>query len=117
MRENTVHIGMLDRRIIIEKKVVTQDPDYGTEVVTWATLATVWANVQDVLPSRSEAVQRGLEIARNQTRIRFRYRSDVTSAMRITLLDGTGRVLQIVGGPAELGRHEYTEVVCEAYSS
>jgi hypothetical protein len=37
--------------------------------------------------------------------------------MRITVRGATDRVLQIVGGPAELGRHEYTEIVCEAYSS
>ena len=112
-----VNVGPLDKRISIEKKVVTKDPDYGTEVIAWALLATPWANVQDVLPSRSESVQQGLETARNQVRIRFRYRSDVTSAMRITVRGATDRVLQIVGGPAELGRHEYTEIVCEQYSS
>ena len=112
-----MNVGQLDRRISIEKKVVSKDPDYGTEVIAWALLAAPWANVQDVLPSRSESVQQGLETARNQVRIRFRYRSDVTSAMRIIIRGATDRVLQIVGGPAELGRHEYTEIVCEAYSS
>ena len=112
-----VNVGPLDKRITIQQKVVTQDPDYGTGVINWVTLATPWANVQDVLPSRSESVQQGLETARNQTRIRFRYRNDVTSAMRITLRGATDRVLQIIGGPAELGRHEYTEIVCEQYSS
>lgn len=111
-----MNIGQLDREITIEYKQVTQDPNAGTELVAWATLATVWANVQDGLPSRSEAVQQGLNVARNQTRVRYRYRSDVTSAMRITVLD-TSRVLQIVGGPAELGRREFSEVMCESVSS
>lgn len=107
----------LMRRITIEKKVVTQNADYGTEVITWSPLAVVWANVQDVLPSRSEAVKQGLALAANQIRVRFRYRSDVDSSMRIVVRGATDRTLQIVGGPAEIGRHEFTEVVCEMYSS
>ena len=108
--------GPLDRRVAIEYPVTTQD-DYGAPVQGWSLLAVVYANVQDVMPSRAESVQQGLAIARNQTRVRFRYRSDVTSAMRITIRGATDRVLAIIGGPAELGRHEYTEVMCEAYTS
>jgi head-tail adaptor len=75
-------------------------------------------NVQDVMPSRAEAVRTGLTAARNQTRCRYRYRTDVTGAMRIRISGAVERVLQIVGGPAEVGgRHEYSEVMCEAASS
>ena len=112
-----MNVGPLDTRIAIEYQATSQDSDYGTPVVTWTPLAVLWANVQDVMPSRSEAVRQGLQIARNQTRVRYRYRSDVTSAMRITVRGATDRVLQIVGGPAELGRHEYSECMCEAYTS
>lgn len=105
---------VLDKRITIEQKVVTQDSTYGTDIITWSVLATVWAEVQDVLPSRSESVKQGLAQARNQVRIRYRYRQDVDSSMRVRV--GT-RTLQIVGGPAELGQHSYSEIVCESYSS
>lgn len=104
----------LDMRITIEQKVVTQDPDYGTEIIAWTPLAVVWANVLDELPSRAESVSQGLAVASNRTRIRFRYRNDVTSAMRIRL---GSRVMQIIGGPSEIGRREFSEVMCEAYSS
>lgn len=106
--------GPLDTRIRIEYKVTTQDADYGTPVITWTLLAVVWANVQDVMPSRSESVKQGLEVARNQTRIRWRYRQDVDSSMRVVI---GSRTLQIIAGPAELGRHEYSEVVCESAST
>jgi SPP1 family predicted phage head-tail adaptor len=113
-----MNIGPLDRRICIEKKVVTRDPDYNTEVITWAVLATVWANVQDEMPSRSETTKEDLIVASRRARIRFRYRSDVTSAMRVTIRGAIDRVLQIIGGPAEIGeRHTYTEIMCEEYSS
>lgn len=106
--------GPLDTRIRIEYQVSTQDDDFGTPIPVWTLLAVVWANVQDVLPSRSESVRQGLEVARNQTRIRYRYRTDVDSSMRIVI---GARTLQIVAGPAELGRHEYSEVVCESAST
>lgn len=104
----------LDRRVTIQRKVVTQDASYGSEVVTWGVLAVVWAELRDVPPGRSETIRQGLQQARNQTRVRMRYRADVDSSMRI--VDGT-RVLQIIGGPAELGRREFLEVMTEAYST
>jgi head-tail adaptor len=107
---------------------VTLDPTYGTEIVTWVPLITqpgspsvaqrIWANVVDVQPSRSEAVKMGLEIARNQTKVTIRFRSDVDSSMRIIVHWGNvDVVMQIVGGPATIGRKEWTEFVTERYSS
>lgn len=117
--------GNLDRQILIEKKSTTADPLYGTELVTWQPLSTVsgqpekyWAEVMDAVPSRSEAVTQGLSVARNQVRIRFRYRSDVDTSMRVTVFGPPDQVMQIIGGPAMVdGRKELTEIVCERYSS
>lgn len=116
----------MDRQILIERKSVTQDPNYGTEIPTWVPLSTVdgqperyWAEVQDVLPSRSESVtQGGLQVARNLVRIRLRYRNDIDSSMRVTLFGTVTHVMQIVGGPAAIeGRKERIEIMCEKYSS
>jgi head-tail adaptor len=125
--EEAMRSGQLDPRVTIEQKVVTQDPAFGTEVITWAPLAyeagspsvaqKFWANVSDVQPSRSEAVKQGLTLARNQTRITIRYRSDVDSSMRITVHYESDQVYQIVGGPAMIGRKEWLEMVCEKFSS
>lgn len=104
----------LDRRITIKKKSSTLDPAYRSPVVSWVPLATVWAEVIDVQPNRSESVRQGLEQASNQTRIRIRFRDDVNSSMRV---EYRGRILQIIAGPAELGRREYLELMCEAYTS
>jgi len=119
--------GQLDREITIEKKSVTADPDYGTELVSWTPLALEGsppvaqrfaAEIVDTMPSRSEAVQQGLSVARDQTRIRIRWRPDVNSAMRIIVHGDTDIVYQIVGGPAEIrGRRVMLEMVCERYSS
>jgi len=123
-----VQAGRLDRQITVERKSVTSDPDYGTEVITWVPLAVLpgsppvaerfWAEVQDVMPSRSESVLQGLAVARNQTRIRIRWRADITSAMRMIVHGDADVLYQIVGGPAEIrGRKTMLEMVCERYSS
>ena len=120
--------GRLTRLITIERKQVTQDPQYGTEIITWVPLAVLpgspavaerfWAEVQDALPSRSESVLQGLAVARNQTRIRIRWRNDIDSSMRITVHGDTDVLYQIIGGPAEIrGRRIMLEMMCERYSS
>lgn len=109
--------GQLDRRITIQQKTVTQDPDYGTEVTSWTTFASrIAAQVQDVLPSKSESVQQGIRVATRPARVRIRYRTGITSDMRVVVHGTTDRTMQIVGGPAEIGRREWTELVCEEYS-
>lgn len=109
--------GKLNRRATVERRSVTRDPDYGTDVVTWVTQATVWCEVQDILPSRSEAVKQGLAVAQNQTRIRMRYRTDIDSSMRITLSRPGAVVYQIISGPAEIGNKELIEFIVERSSS
>lgn len=102
----------LDRRIRLEERTSTLDD--GAPVNTWTLVATVYAELRDVAPSRSEAVKQGLAVARNQTRCRIRWRDGVTSAMRV-VWDGVA--YNIVGGPAELGRREFMELVLERYST
>ena len=113
----SLDIGPLDHRITIEKKVVTQDPDYGTEIVTWTPVATVWANIEDVLPTRSEAYRNRIAVSTDQIIIRFRYRTDIDSSMHIIAWRPNRNVYEIVSGPAEIGRHQYLEIGCERYSS
>jgi head-tail adaptor len=114
--------GCFDRQIVIERPVSTPDTTYGTPVITWTPIASGFfrAEVQDAMPSRSESVQQGLTVARNQTRIRLRWRDDIDSSMRVKVYgdSATPTVYQIVGGPAMVGgRKEMIEIMCERYSS
>lgn len=106
--------GALDQRITFQRRSEGSDPVYGTPSQTWTDVCTVWAEVQDMLPSRGERVAEGVRIANRPARVRIRYRADISSDMRIV---HRGRVLQIVGGPAELGRREGLELVAEEYST
>ncbi len=113
----TINIGPLNQRISIEKKVVTQDPDYGTELVTWTPLATVWANIVDNLPSNSEAVKDGLAMAADTSVMIIRFRGDVDTSMRIIAYRPNRLVYQIIAGPAEIGKRQYLEFGVSRYSS
>lgn len=109
--------GDLDRRITFQSRTGTQDSATGAYTYSWANLATnptVWAQVRDVLPSRAESVDADIDMQRRPARIRCRYRSDITSDMRIVY---DGRTLRIVSGPVELGRREGLEMIAEEYST
>lgn len=112
-----LQVPNMDTRVRIEQKSVTQDPTYGTDIVTWVPLITVWAEVVDVLPSRQQAEQTRaqLQVATQRSRVRMRYRTDVDSSMRCVI---GGLMHHIVSGPAEIGdRHSLSEVIVERYSS
>ena len=108
-------VGKLNRRITFQKPGAGKDPRLGTaKAGAWTNYVTVAAEVQDVLPSRSERLDDTINIARRPTRIRTRFREDITSDMRIIYGE---RVLQIVSGPAELGRRDGLELIAEEYTS
>lgn len=114
-------------QITIER-TSTVDGEFGPQPGPWVPLVALpgspvvgerfWAEMQDVLPSRSEAVKQGLAVARNQTRCRMPWRDDIDSSMRVTWHRETDVVYQIVAGPADIGGNkEAIEMMLERYSS
>lgn len=106
--------GNLDREITFEARTVTQGGARNRQTVSWGTHATVFAQVQDILPSRAQSIADGLSIARRPCRIRCHWRDDITSDMRI---DFEGRKLRIVSGPVEIGRRKGLEMMAEEWST
>ena len=106
--------GRFDRLVTIMHEVTTPDSIYGTPIVTWEELATVPANVQDILPSRGERIAEGINIARRPARVRLCWRDEIDSTMRFNY---EGRVLQIIACPAEIGRRESVEFIAEELST
>lgn len=102
--------GKLDRLVTILAKTSIQSATTGAYSSTWAEVATVFAQVVDALPSRAERVSEGVTIANRPCRVRMRWRTDITSAMRLRI---DGRELRIVGGPAMLGAREGLELLAE----
>lgn len=107
-----------DDRITIEQKVKVRDPEYGTEVDNWEVVARqIWANAQDVLPSRSEKTSNNLATATQSTRLRILKVHTASADMRVTLHGRFGdRVMQIVSGPALMDDRMHNEFMLEGYS-
>ena len=105
--------GSLNRRIRIERPVADDSFD-GAGAGTWALVAEVSGEVQDMLPSRGEKLANGINVAARPARVRMRYRADVDASMRFVMGD---RIMQIISGPAELGFRDGIECMVEAYST
>lgn len=118
------YAGQLDRRITIQRPTSVDDPEYGPQPGGWADVYTrVPAQVLDQLPSNSENVQGGLRMAERPARVRTRYLKRITSDMRVIVHakdSAAGEqdvVYEISGGPAEIGRREWTEFTIRNFSS
>jgi SPP1 family predicted phage head-tail adaptor len=111
-----MNLGKLDRFIRIEYKVVTNDPDFGSEIVTWTKLKDCWASVQDILTNSQESTKTDLRLSTRPCRVQMHYDSSINETMRIVMLDRDDRLLQIVSVPAEIGRRQGIEFMCEEFS-
>ena len=100
--------GRLNRRITLQAPTSTRIG--GRPSTAWDAVATIWADVQDIRPSKAERLAEGLNIANRPCRIIVRYRTDINPGMRV-LLDG--RTLQIVSMPAMIGLREGTEFMAQ----
>jgi head-tail adaptor len=117
--------GFLNKRIRIERPVASASFK-GAGSGSWGLVQDgVWANIQDMLPSRGEKLAEGINVTTRPARVRMRYREDVTTAMRFVLgaivvddvVDYSGaRIMQITAGPAEIGTRDGIEFMVEEYS-
>lgn len=101
--------GRLRERVAIQAATVTQNT-YGEEIESWATSATVWAQVLPGSVSerfQAAAGQRASEITHT---VRMRFRSDITPKKR--LLWET-RTLEILGQMDPTGKRDTLVVMCK----
>ncbi len=112
-----------DQMVRIEHPIADDSFD-GAGSGSWQPVGLEWVGIVDALPSRSEQLAEGISITSRPARVRMRFRDGVTTAMRLVLLrwDGTAwvpaaRIMQIVSGPAVLGRREGLEFMVEDYSA
>ena len=105
--------GRLNRRVVIEKKSVTRDADFGSESIAWVTHAERWAEVRDL--SAVERAGGPLRTVTRTTTVTVRWVDALTTDMRIRCADDN-RLLAIVS-IAELRRREGQQLICEEYSA
>jgi head-tail adaptor len=114
-----ISAGRLNRAIRFERPVAAEGL-MSAGKATWTPHVTVAAEMQEMLPSRAERIAEGISIASRPTRIRIRYRHDITSDMRIAVGSLSGpedpvpadrRYLRITAPPVELGNREGLELL------
>lgn len=120
--------GRMDRQITVMCKSDTKDTTYNTDTDEWEPLVPMvgsptvgvrfWAELQDVLPSRSESLKNAAVVSSNPTRLRMRWRNDIDSSMRVIVHGDSDVTCRIIAGPAEIqGRKRRIEMMIERLSS
>jgi hypothetical protein len=115
--------GARDTLVVFEQRQTTQDPVYGTTIEgDWTEHSQAWAELQDILPSRSENVDESISLARRPARLRIDYLDGVgiTSSMRVRIEADElfpERIMQIISGPAHKRDSSEMEFVVEQLSS
>jgi SPP1 family predicted phage head-tail adaptor len=103
-----VKAGALNRQIEIQSRDSGTD-EAGQPVQTWATLATVWANVAGATGMGSiKAGVGGVEI--NAYSFRIRYRTDVDAAERVVF---NGQNFDVKSVRHDHAGKVWTDLVCE----
>lgn len=97
----------MDRRITIEQNTPTRSAA-GAEVEAWATLATLWAEVNPRGGRETFAAQ--ATQAETTTVFRIRFRSDIARKMRINY----GGNLYDIASIAEVGTREGLDILATA---
>lgn len=100
--------GKLTRQVTIKAPPTAQD-DIGQPTGDWSTVASVWANVRYL--SGSESIKAGADASTAKASIRIRYRTGLTSAMRVHLGSTVFQINAVL--PDEAGRR-HVDIVCEA---
>lgn len=110
-------IGTLDQRITIQRKNATREADYGTEVLAWVDVATVWAKITDEINIKKggdESIDQSQRVERSRTQVLIRYLAGLSTDMRVLWPD-RARTFQITS-MAEKGRRDGIEISVEEYS-
>lgn len=98
--------GDMNRRATFQRATVTFN-DFGEEVETWGTLATVWLNKRDVSAAESFRAQEvGAQLSK---RFRIRYSSQVANLNARDRMIYDGAVHEIIG-VREMKRNRWLEV-------
>ena len=103
----------LNRIVTLQRKVVTRDTTYGSEIVSWADIDTVWAHVRQTGASKNFENDANRNIALRNSTIRIQWRNDVRETSRVVY----DSLLWDIKGIAEIGRLHYLDLICQTDAS
>lgn len=99
--------GELTSRVTIEQRSTTPDA-WGQPTETWSEVVACWANIRH--NSGAEAIKGDSEISVVKASIRIRWRTGITSAMRVVFGSATYAIKAVM---EDHQRREFVDLVCE----
>lgn len=99
--------GDLTSRVTIQQRSTTPDA-WGQPTETWSEVVTCWANIRH--NSGAEAIKGDAEISVVKASIRIRWRTGITSAMRVVFGSATYAIKAVM---PDHQRREFVDLVCE----
>lgn len=84
--------GALDRKVTVQSRTVTQDPNYGSEVEVWGTFATAWVRFDETGGQEQERNNR--EFTSRNAVVQMRFIDGINADMR--LIEPNGSIWQIL---------------------
>lgn len=105
-----IDAGQFDRRITLERPVETRDAAGGV-VVTWASVATVWAKRLGAKGREMYAVNREIGLVQDVFQIRYSTTVAPIEPTWRVLFDGS---IYNIGAAVPVGRRELIAITCVA---
>lgn len=102
-----MNAGELRKRVILQVKTVTRSAS-GEETITWSDHATVWASIEPLQGREYFTAQK--EQSEVTTRIRIRFRRNITSEWRVKESVKRIYLIETIIDPDE--RHRHLELMC-----
>lgn len=107
-----MEIGRLNSKITIQRRSDATN-ELGEHASGWTNVATdIWADVVKI--TGVQAIRTGLEMSVVRASIRIRYRTDITSKMRV--VDGA-EIYDIQAVMPNSAARDYTDLVCQIGAS
>lgn len=104
----------LNERATVQQRSASRDPAYGRKTEAWNAISErIWVEVKDVLPSRAESSEGGVQRSSAQARLRLRRQIPIATGMRVVLHGRGDRVMQVIAGPALLDDRTHIECMIE----
>lgn len=105
-------IGMLNRRVALERYASTRTPSGGQTDPAWVPVATVWANVRYL--NGSETSKSDFPVGSARASIRIRFRDDIDPTCRAVYTRGAKTTYFDIKAvlPDQVGR-EYVDLAVE----
>jgi SPP1 family predicted phage head-tail adaptor len=102
-----VNIGQLRNLVKLQRRTAGQDA-IGQPLTTWADVVSVWADIRYL--RGLEAIKAGAQASTSQVSIRIRWRTDVTSDMRVLYGTTAYAILAVL---PDMKSRSYVDLQCQ----